>query len=170
MSALRISAAVIIAGVAGIAALLVQRTANAVAVTPGDDMSGTPRGIRNNNPFNLIDNGITWRGIIGSDGRYLVFDSPINGIRAGAYNMRTAIERNGNDTIRSLINQWAPPTENLTGEYAVDVSQRSNIGLDETLVWSRDVFALSVAMIQHENGIQPYTAEQIRQGISEVPQ
>ena len=48
----------------------------------------SPKGIRNNNPMNLeFRTSIQWRGQLGSDGRFVVFDTPLNGLRAGMINI-----------------------------------------------------------------------------------
>src|SRR4051812_46965540 len=43
-----------------------------------------PRGIRNNNPGNIrfLPAASAWRGQIGSDGSFGIYDTPANGVRA----------------------------------------------------------------------------------------
>lgn len=126
-----------------------------------------PRGIRNNNPGNIEYNTRNqWRGQTGSDGRYAIFDTPQNGIRAMAIVLRTYMTTHNLTTIREVINRWAPPTENLTGAYATAVSQRTGIGLDEPLSYGRDVVPLVKAIIHHENGYQPYSDDVINAGVN----
>jgi len=130
------------------------------------DALGAPRGIRNNNPGNIEFTSIKWRGLVGSDGRYAVFDTPQNGLRAMALEIWDSITRDGDDTITKLINQWAPPTENLTGAYALSVSKQTGIGVTEQLVYRRDVAALMKAITKHENGVQPYPDSVIQSAIA----
>jgi len=127
--------------------------------TPAPPLSvadNRPRGIRNNNPGNIEDGPIRWRGRVGNDGRYAIFDTPVNGIRAMALEIWDSIERDGDNTVRRLVMQWAPPTENLTGAYVASVAKQTGLQPDEILVYSRDVKGLIKAIVQHENGIMPY--------------
>ncbi|MBF4328050.1 structural protein P5, partial [Vibrio anguillarum] len=75
------------------------------------------RGIRNNNPANIEDNGTPWRGRMGNDGRFIIFDSPVNGIRALARILNTYKVKHGLNTIEGIINRFAPPVENDTNSY-----------------------------------------------------
>lgn len=79
-----------------------------------------PRGLRNNNPGNIIITGINWSGEIpitqNTDGHFEQFYSIEKGIRAAAMDIIHDV-KNGQDTIRKLITEWAPPTENPTTDY-----------------------------------------------------
>ena len=151
----------------GLAAFLVPRRVLASATVEGetpvtiDPKDTRPRGIRNNNPTNIEDSKIPWRGRVGNDGRYVVFDTAINGLRAGYLEICDSIVRDGDDTIRTLIAQWAPPIENLTGAYQNSVRAQTGIAnIDTKLNYLRDATPLLKAIVQHENGQQPYTAQQ----------
>jgi len=151
----------------GLAAFLVPRRVLASATVEGetpvtiDPKDTRPRGIRNNNPTNIEDSKIPWRGRVGNDGRYVVFDTAINGLRAGYLEIWDSIVRDGDDTIRTLIRQWAPPIENLTGAYQNSVRAQTGIAnIDTKLNYLRDATPLLKAIVQHENGQQPYTAQQ----------
>ena len=151
----------------GLAAFLVPRRVLASATVEGetpvtiDPKDTRPRGIRNNNPTNIEDSSIPWRGRVGNDGRYVVFDTAINGLRAGYLEIWDSITRDGDDTIRTLIRQWAPPIENLTGAYQNSVRAQTGIAnIDTKLNYLRDATPLLKAIVQHENGQQPYTAQQ----------
>lgn len=122
------------------------------------DSSNTPRGIRNNNPGNLeFVESIAWRGQIGSDGRYAIFDSALDGIRAMMIDLHTGFVRDGENTIREIIAEWAPPNENLTAAYMDSVRQQTGYGIDEPLSWHSAVIPLAKAITVHENGENPYT-------------
>jgi hypothetical protein len=151
----------------GLAAFLVPRRVLASTTAQGeppvtiDPKDTRPRGIRNNNPTNIEDSSIPWRGRIGNDGRYVVFDTAINGLRAGYLEIWDSIVRDGDDTIRTLIRQWAPPIENLTGAYQNSVRAQTGIAnIDTKLNYLRDATPLLKAIVQHENGQQPYTSQQ----------
>lgn len=71
----------------------------------------SPRGVRNNNPFNIEAGSTPWKGMTGSDGRFAQFDTAESGLRAGAVNLMTKFKR-GNNTVAGLIEEWAPASEN----------------------------------------------------------
>lgn len=121
----------------------------------------TPRGIRNNNPGNIrYVEGITstYQGCTGSDGAFCIFDTPQNGLRALCVLLLTYQTLHGLNTVRGIINRWAPPVENNTSAYVVAVAKQSGLGEDIPLdLKSPGVLApLATAIIQHENGQQPY--------------
>ncbi len=149
----------------GITVAMLSRKALAETVTGetvlSDPKDTRPRGIRNNNPTNIEDSSIQWRGRIGNDGRYVVFDTAVNGLRAGFLEIYDSIVRDGDNTIRKLIAQWAPPIENLTGAYQNSVRQQTGIAsIDTILNYSRDAKPILRAIVRHENGQDPYTAVQ----------
>ena len=85
-------------------------------------MTTPPMGIRNNNAFNLIASTIDWDGQTGTDGRFCVFDTMINSIRAGVINTCNHVLRDGlTPDLDSLIGDpdhgQAPPNENDTDSY-----------------------------------------------------
>lgn len=125
-----------------------------------------PRGIRNNNPGN-IEAGIGWKGEVGDDGRFATFATPEHGIRALALNAVNSQRIHGNDTVLDLINRWAPPSENNTVAYANQVAKALGVGIDDPVDLSNpDTLAkFTAAVIRHENGEQPYSAEQIAAGV-----
>lgn len=133
-------------------------------VTPGDP--NAPRGIRNNNPGN-IEAGIGWKGETGTDGRFAQFATPEHGIRALALNAVNSQRIHGNDTVLDLIDRWAPPSENNTTAYAAQVAKALGVGIDDPVDLSNPetLAKFTAAVIQHENGKQPYTAEQIAAGV-----
>ncbi|HCP76806.1 MAG TPA: hypothetical protein DIU11_03480, partial [Pusillimonas sp.] len=126
-----------------------------------------PRGVRNNNPGN-IEKGVGFQGEIdGNDSRFATFDSPESGIRALAVNLLTYQEKHGLNDVRSIINRWAPSNENNTNAYvqtvadAVGVSPDQEINLRDPNTMER----LTTAIIEHENGMQPYELPRIQTGI-----
>jgi hypothetical protein len=123
-----------------------------------------PRGIRNNNPGNIRFDGTQWRGIKGDDGAFCIFDVPENGIRAIAKILGNYDKRNIN-TVRKIITEWAPPSENDTEAYIAAVCKFSNL-TDRQNITINEWHLLISAIIEHENGQQPYTPEQILDGIA----
>ncbi len=127
-----------------------------------------PRGIRNHNPGNVRwDRRWTWDHQVGADELgYLIFDGPEWGIRAGVKDLLTGFRRDDEDTIREIINEWAPPVENDTTSYIASVSQRTGWGPDEEIEPTQsNLERLFEAIIWHENGQQPYQSWVIAKGV-----
>ena len=73
-------------------------------------MSQPPISVRNNNPGNLREVGISWEGKTGSSGGFTSFSSPEMGVRAMTKQLYKYGER-GNNTIREVISTWAPAND-----------------------------------------------------------
>lgn len=131
------------------------------------DMS-KPRGIRNNNPGNLEKNGIDWQGLSSTqtDPRFYQFQSPIFGIRALARVLKTYQSRHGINTVRGVIERWAPPFENNTDSYVSHVASVLGVLPDEPINVEAYLMPLAEAIIVHENGQNPYSMELIEKGVS----
>ena len=141
----------------------------------------TPRGIRNNNPGNL-DKGSPWQGLIDNpaEPRFCTFKDPVWGIRALAvtlityHDKRRAKDGTSIDTIREVIERWAPPNENNTDAYINEVSKAVGVTADMIIdLHDYDILRpLVEAIIRHENGRGPlktlntwYAAEVIEEGL-----
>ncbi|HAS0833545.1 TPA: hypothetical protein I3292_003532 [Enterobacter cloacae subsp. cloacae] len=127
------------------------------------------RGIRNNNPGNLeYSKTNPWVGQTGDDGRFAKFETPEHGIRALGRNL-LSYQRQGIDTVSDIINRWAPPSDNNnTDAYIQAVSAQLGVTADQQLDASNPdtLKALCAAIIQHENGSQPYSDQQLATGVS----
>lgn len=129
--------------------------------------ANAPRGIRNNNPGN-IQKGVGFAGEVeGNDPRFATFQTPEDGIRATARNLLTYQRQHGLDTVQDIVNRWAPPSENDTGAYVRQVARALGVDAGERLDLSdpSTLERLTTAIIRHENGMQPYTAEQLAEGV-----
>lgn len=128
------------------------------------------RGIRNNNPGNIEKNGIAWQGLAPADQqtdpRFYVFSSPVYGIRALAKVLKTYRDQHGLTTIAGIISRWAPPVENNTGAYISAVAAAVGKSPAAPLDFATDLQPLVTAIIRHENGLQPYSAATIAEGVS----
>jgi len=129
-----------------------------------------PRGLRRNNPLNLVHAAKNkWQGLADppSDGRFCRFVSPAFGIRAAALNLIAYQDRHGLRTIAALIERWAPFGENDTAAYIADVAGRSGLGAAVSLDLHSYAHLRPVieAMIWHENGEQPYDTAVIDEGL-----
>lgn len=113
-----------------------------------------PRGLRNNNPGNIIDSPFTRsHGATGSDGRFAQFATAQAGMDALAALLRSYGAR-GFDTVSSIINRYAPRGENNTAAYIADVAQRMGVRADAKLnIGDPQVLqSLMGAIVAHENG------------------
>lgn len=137
----------------------------------GGGGGSAPRGIRNNNPGNIEHNPRTrWQGQIGHDGRFATFQTPEQGLRALSRDLGTKMAR-GQTSVRSILTQYAPPHENDTAAYIARVSRA--LGVDPGAALdpndARVRAGLMSAIVQHENGRQPYgqalLLEAARQGM-----
>lgn len=127
------------------------------------DLSTAPRGVRNNNPGNIDYNpNNKWKGLNPKsqelDKRFCVFISPEYGIRALMVLLRSYEKRYGLNTVKGLINRWAPSCENNTCAYANHVAKVLEVSLNDKLnLKDRDtLIKLAKGIVVHENGVQPY--------------
>ena len=127
------------------------------------------RGIRNNNPGN-IRHGEKWEGLSDkqTDSSFCVFKTPEYGIRAMAKILLNYQKKYGLKTIKQIISRWAPPNENNTQSYIKSVSAAVGVLPDDEISLNNKNIMMSLikAIIKHENGEQPYSEEQILNGIN----
>lgn len=135
-------------------------------------MSGV-RGLRNNNPGNLRRTSIPWLGKIPDaahaarlgftfDASYEQFTAPKWGVRALARDLRKDFFRDGQRTVRALINEFAPGHENPTDAYIGNVARALNVAPDEPFDFERLLPQLLAAIIRQENGSQPFSLEELQ--------
>lgn len=126
------------------------------------------RGERNNNPGN-IRHGSNWQGLAPEqpDSAFCSFVDPKFGIRALA-KVLLNYQQMGYDTVKDIINRWAPSNENNTAAYISAVAGR--IGCDpNTHLDVRDysqMFPLVDAIIYHENGRNIYPRPTMDAGLA----
>lgn len=131
--------------------------------------AGTTRGERNNNPGNIRHSSSTWVGqVAGTDPAFVTFDTAEHGIRALAVLLRNYSSKYGLNTIRGIINRYAPPVENNTSSYVAAVAADMGVSADAALDLSDDAVlrSLVAAIIKHENGRVSYADATIAQGVS----
>lgn len=110
-----------------------------------------PRGIRNNNPGNIVYGKFAQSmGATGSDGRFAVFQSMEDGIKA-AIKLLEGYVAKGADTVRKIISKWAPANENNTAAYIDAVAKKLGISADARLSGDQ-LGGVANAIFQHENG------------------
>lgn len=131
--------------------------------------SRSPRGERNNNPGNIMRGNSPWEGEVpGADARFASFATPEAGIRALGKNLLAYQDGHGINTVEGIISRWAPASENDTGAYVRAVSKAAGIGPRDKIDLHDPVTLAGVtkAIIQFENGRQPYTDAQISLGLA----
>lgn len=119
-------------------------------------------GFRNHNPGNLRDASNT----TGRNQGFSTFSSDDDGLAAMARQLMLYGDR-GNNTPGGILHTYAPRTENKTQQYINDVSARTGYDSRQRLdLHNPEVLKnLMAAMIQHEQGSQPYTEEQLKNAI-----
>ena len=127
------------------------------------------RGIRNHNPGNIRLSRDPWRGLAPeqTDSSFFQFKAPEWGIRAMAVILLNYQRKHALHTIRQIIGRWAPSTENDTNSYIAHVSRDVGVGDSDalTLTDPATMRRLVTAIIEHENGFNPYSQTTIDQGI-----
>lgn len=127
----------------------------------------TPRGIRNNNPGNIERNSIAWQGALTADQVaaagaawdpvYVQFDTPANGVRAIGHVLR-AKQARGLATVDAVVRDYSSTDQaayvaNVAGYLGVDPEQEIDV--------AAVLPAFATAIIQQENGQQPYQLSDI---------
>jgi hypothetical protein len=129
-------------------------------------MGASPAGLRNKNPFNIkFRTTIQWQGQIGTDGTFVVFNTSLNGIRAGMINIHTKMTRDGLNTVRKIISRLSPAVENPTEAFIQFVAGRMNVAADQPITWRPYIIAMSKAIIQFENGEQPFSDDTLNEAL-----
>ena len=115
-----------------------------------------PRGIRNNNPLNIVHGRSQWQGMAKeqTDKRFVQFVSMEFGIRAAFKNLQSysRLKQHPCMTLRQYITRWCPPTEqgNDTKRYIQFVAKETGLNPDQVLpkpreslnVWTKIVDAM----------------------------
>lgn len=124
-------------------------------------LQNQPRGIRNNNPLNIIRSNVQWQGKISfdrsSDAKFEQFDTMLNGILAGAKNMRTHVmadrKRKHRTTLAEEINRWCP--DGTADSYIQVVCLKANVvpGLQLDFTRKNEIARILWAMSYQENGV-----------------
>ena len=126
-----------------------------------------PRGLRNNNPLNIIRSATKWQGMseTQTDKHFVQFKTLAYGYRAAFLLIRTYMRKYGLLSIEQIIRRWAPPSENNTAAYIRTVSEMLGIKRDAMLHWQNEaeMIALVQAMAYVENG-RIVMGDSIREG------
>lgn len=125
------------------------------------------RGLRNNNPGNIRRSRVRYQGEVrpSRDPDFKEFETMAYGYRAMFRLLDTYSSRYGLRTIRSMLNRYAPPEENLTDSYIRFVANYSGIMPDEDVETRSkcDMIPIVAAMSKIENGVSANLAD-VEQG------
>jgi hypothetical protein len=106
------------------------------------------RGLRNNNPGNLIRTNIAWQGKIAHsqnpDKQFEQFENVHYGLRAMLKDLINDINK-GKNTVKLLILEYAPPNENDTAAYINSVSKTLRVSPTQRLTEINSKFLLKLA-------------------------
>lgn len=131
--------------------------------------TSTVRGIRNNNAGNIRARKIIWDGQTGIDSAgFAIFKSSEWGLRALAKLLLNYERLHGLNTVSGIIKRYAPPVENETDSYIKSVSKKLGLDSHTSFNVAHYLPRLMKAIIQHENGVNPYSDELIKNGIALV--
>lgn len=125
------------------------------------------RGERNKNPGN-INKGQGFKGEVdGDDPRFATFESDVMGIRAITIILLAYWNKHNINTVQGIIGRWAPSIENNTSAYAIDVANRLDIAMTDTLDMydPETLVKLTKAIIFHENGRCNYSDQTIEDAV-----
>ena len=115
------------------------------------------RGLRNCNPGNIRRSKVHYLGEVrpSQDSDFKQFESMAYGYRAMFVLLDSYRRRYALNTLRQMLNRYAPPSENFTEGYIRFVSQKTGILPDEELNTrsERDMVPIISAMSESENGV-----------------
>lgn len=120
------------------------------------------RGLRNKNPGNIRRSATKYRGETTSlDPEFKAFESMAWGYRAMFVLLDTYERRHGCDTLRKMIDRYAPPVENDTAAYVETVAKRSMVAPDSRISTDNKEVMVPIvaAMSAVENGVPAVMAE-----------
>jgi hypothetical protein len=119
-----------------------------------------PLGLRNNNPGNLRPSRAPWKGTVGENGGFAVFDTMHHGLRALARQLLVYQDRYHINTVAAAINRWAPGNENNTAQYISFVCKALECSPDDRFDFHNTdfLFWIITAIGEEENGHDAFLA------------
>lgn len=119
------------------------------------NIASLPRGLRNNNPGNLVRSNNAWKGKISysqsQDTRFEQFIEMRYGIRALMRDIYNDVTRKNKDSVIELITEFAPAFENNTSAYINTVIKAVGFSVIGELTQEK-MISLCKAIILVENG------------------
>lgn len=109
------------------------------------------RGIRNNNPGNIVRSKTAWAGKvphdIATDKRFEQFQTMAYGIVALIRLLSAYYNKRKLRTIRQIMNRYAPAFENDTTGYINTLARQTGVGPDVVFPWRKDTVRTLIAGI-----------------------
>jgi hypothetical protein len=131
----------------------------------------TPRGIRNNNPGNVVRSSIQWQGSLTPDQvaargwtwdpTFEQMDTPADGVRMIGH-ILTSYSQRGLTTVDQIIRSYSTTDQDA---YVTNVAAALGVGADDPIDVTGNLPALATAIIEQENGTVPYSADDIAQWV-----
>lgn len=108
--------------------------------------SKEPRGIRNNNPLNIVHSSARWHGMCTeqTDPNFVQFVEMVYGIRAACILIKTYSTKYHCNTIATIIRRWCP--DNTADAYITRVCALTLFQPSQRIVWQNQSH---VAMLLH---------------------
>ncbi len=140
-------------------------TPAAAPAASAQQRSGTPVGIRNNNPGNLR----SW-GSVPQRGGFAAFETPEAGLAAMIRNLQTQQSKHGLNTIQGIVSKWAPSSENDTDGYVKSVEKQTGFGRNQKLDLNdkKTVAPLVSAIIKQEGNSAGYSKSMVEDAVTKV--
>jgi hypothetical protein len=125
------------------------------------------RGMKNNNPFNIIETDTTWLGEVrDKDLKFEGFSDLKYGLRAGLINLYNVYFSKGL-TLRQLLAKYAPAADNNNEKAYLDAVVRRTGVIPEQVPIKSKWLDISSAILYHENGFQVKTPDELREVVLE---
>lgn len=131
----------------------------------------TPRGIRNNNPGNVVRNSIPWQGAMDQAGVaaagltwdpiFVQFDAPAHGVRAIGH-ILTVKGTRGLNTVDAIIRDWSTTDQD---KYVANVADLLGVQPFDVIDVQSELPQLALGIIQQENGQQPYAVTDVSEWV-----
>lgn len=123
-------------------------------------------GVRLNNPGNIELTSVRWKGLAPKQlhKRFATFVAPQWGIRAIA-RILLGDWREGQNTIASLITEWAPPHENPTAAYIAYVAKGAGVDGLQAINVPALLPKIIAGIVAFENAGYRYPGELVQLGI-----
>lgn len=120
---------------------------------------------KNNNPGNIRPiKGITFEGTEDASGEFIKFKNPSDGMRALYLSMYAGVKDSERGTIKTIMEQYAPRSENDTDKYINFIEQYTGIDKDAKLTPS-NIDNIMTAIIQYESSLQNFKQDDFFDGI-----
>jgi len=100
-------------------------------------------------------------------GRLCMFDTVLNGIRAGAINLLSYYLQDGCETVSEIVTRYAPPIENDTAAYIQFMAEYVGVDPNEQIVLTASDFLNKwvAGQIHYEQGCDACSTADISAGV-----